>query len=140
MIGWLFFAVKISNKIALIVFSIGAFCLLSTLFIFNKVSIDHFVLYGIPSALMVVGGVYANQIKASSLTKIGDALYSIYLLQAFAIPFFYKLLAKFDMPHGVFNDLFALLCLFFSTILGLIFYLLVESRVSVFLKANIKRA
>lgn len=58
---------------------------------------------GIPAALIVYSSMYAKQWPADLLTKLGDASYSIYLVQVFTISGWYKLANKLNLPHWDFS-------------------------------------
>jgi exopolysaccharide production protein ExoZ len=61
----------------------------------NVGSIDRSIVWGIPSALIVFGAAGVRQSGSNVMTVIGDGSYSIYLAQAFLIPVFAKLQARF---------------------------------------------
>lgn len=138
-VGWLYLKIKPSEKTIKIILLIGVLLFTMTLFYFHEVNISRFILYGIPSALIVFGCVYSKQIKSGWITKMGDASYSIYLLQVFTIPIFYKILVKLNISKGNFNDLYAILCLIASALAGLVFYYLIEFRVSNYLRNKVTK-
>jgi hypothetical protein len=49
------------------------------------------LVWGLPAALVVLGAVHAPQIGRGALTRLGDASYSLYLVQVFTIPAAYRL-------------------------------------------------
>jgi exopolysaccharide production protein ExoZ len=59
------------------------------------------------------------------MTLLGDASYSIYLIQVFTIPVFYKLAAFLRLPSSQ-ADLLALMCLGITAFSGLVSYWLLE--------------
>lgn len=138
-IGWLFLTTKPSEITIKVSLLIGVLLFLVTLFYFNEVKISRFILYGIPSALIVFGFVFSKQINTGWITKMGDASYSIYLLQVFTIPVFYKILVKLNITKGNLDDIYAILCLMISALAGLAFYYLIEFRVSNYLRENITK-
>ncbi len=129
-VGWLFLVIKPTERTVRMILMSGILLFLLTLLFFDKVKISRFLLYGVPSALIVFGCVYSKQIGTGWITKMGDASYSIYLLQVFTIPVFYKILVKLNLINGDLNDFYALICLILSALAGLIFYYLVEIRIS----------
>jgi hypothetical protein len=87
--------------------------------------------WGIPAVLIVFGAVTVRQQKSRLLSYLGDASYSIYLLQVFTIPAFYKFASKFlAFVHG---DILFIVSLLFSITLGCLFYSIVEKPVTIYL-------
>jgi exopolysaccharide production protein ExoZ len=86
--------------------------------------INRVLLWGLPSFFVVLGLLYCPQIKARLFSYLGDASYSIYLIQMLTIPAFYKLSSKF--MSGLNGDLLAIFCLFLSVIFGCMIYSLIE--------------
>ena len=83
--------------------------------------------YGFPSALLVYGLVNMPQAKTRVWEFLGDASYSIYLIQTLALLACFKavgFLSRFlDLP----NDLWIVLSVILTVILGLILYYVIES-------------
>lgn len=79
---------------------------------------------GIPALALVAGSLYIKQVDPPILRLLGNASYSIYLLQVFSIAAVYKA-AQILTPHlpGL---LVALICIASACAAGVIFYLLVE--------------
>ena len=82
------------------------------------------IIWGVPSALIVYGAISTAQVKSELGKLLGDASYSIYLIQFFSIPLFYKLLIYFDIRLN--SDFLSLLCLFTTVIGGTLLYFVVE--------------
>lgn len=123
------------NHLGLLSFIVGTVFLL--LSIFYKLDIDGLFLYGIPSFFIVFGLINMKQIKNKLLIYLGSASYSIYLIQVFTIPAFYKFSSKF-LPY-LQTDLISILALVFTTIAGCVLYSLVEKKLASFIsKANKK--
>jgi len=80
---------------------------------------------GIPSFFIVYGLIGVRQIHSGLLTLLGDASYSIYLIQVFTIPAFYKLAAFLRLPSSQ-ADLLALICLGLTASAGLVSYWVLE--------------
>lgn len=96
------------------------------------------ILIGIPSALIVYGAVTAVQVKSRIGELLGDASYSIYLLQVFSIPLFYKFAIYVDI--GFNSDFLALMCLLATGIGGILMYLFVEKPMIQFVKLRVFRS
>ena len=91
--------------------------------------LNRVIVYGIPSALIVFGCINCKQVKKNILTKIGDASYSIYLIQIFTLPAFYKFVTMIHL--NLLNaDVLALICLCITALSGLFFYDIFEVWVS----------
>lgn len=71
---------------------------------------------GVPAFLLVLGCVFMPQARNRTLVFLGDASYSIYLVQVFTIPVFYKVAAAVrpDMP----TDLIGVACVAFTVAVG----------------------
>lgn len=93
------------------------------------------ILWGIPSALIVYGGVSTTQINSSISKLLGDASYSIYLIQMLSIPVFYKLLSKIGL--NVNTDILAIICLLATAIGGTIMYMVIEKPITRFIKKRV---
>jgi hypothetical protein len=92
--------------------------------------------WGIPSMLIVFGAVFSKQGNNKVFSRIGDASYSIYLIQIFTIPSYYKLISV--VGGRVFpNDLLALGCLLFTCLVGVAVYTLLEKPTQLFLNAKL---
>lgn len=93
------------------------------------------ILWGIPSALIVYGAVVTTQVNSSIGKLLGDASYSIYLIQVLSIPVFYKSLSSADL--NVNSDITAVICLLATAVAGTIFYLTIEKPITRFLKRRV---
>lgn len=113
-------------------FIVGSILLLIS--IFYKIDIDRFFIYGIPSLFIVFGLVNMKQINNRVLIYLGNASYSIYLIQVFTIPIFYRLSSKF--LSSLQNDFVSILALLFTAIMGCILYSLVEKNITSFINKN----
>lgn len=82
------------------------------------------LIWGVPAFFVVLGASVIGQLRWSSLTYLGNASYSIYLLQMLSIPVFYKrmLLITPELP----TDVLALGCLVFTVVAGCIVYTILE--------------
>lgn len=90
----------------------------------QAIPIDNAILWGVPATLIVLGAVHAPELRSHLLAYLGDASYSIYLIQFLAIPAFYKLASR--VLAGLDGDLLALCCLAFCALLGCCTYAMVE--------------
>lgn len=93
------------------------------------------IVWGFPSMLIVYGAVTSFQIKNRVAMLIGDASYSIYLIQVFSIPVFYKLVSYFGLDIN--NDFLALLCLLATAFGGIFMYSFIETPISRLLKRRL---
>ena len=93
------------------------------------------IIWGVPALLIVFGAVHSPQLKNSTLSFLGDASYSIYLIQALSIPAFYKLSVKFT--NKINGDVLAALCLIFTAALGCAVYFFIEKPLSNYLKSRL---
>ena len=84
------------------------------------------ILWGIPSALLVLGLVNIKQWKFKLGEHLGDASYSIYLIQVFTIPVFYKFAEK--LVPDLSTLLLAIICLSGTALAGSLFHILIEKR------------
>lgn len=88
------------------------------------------IIYGIPAFLIIYGLIGSFQIKAGVLTLLGDASYSIYLIQVFTIPAFYKAAVSLNASSYCSSDILAVLNLFFTAFAGVVTYLFLERGLS----------
>jgi peptidoglycan/LPS O-acetylase OafA/YrhL len=84
--------------------------------------------WGVPAFLIVLSLCYLPQSQNRFGKLMGDASYSIYLMQVFAYPAFYKFSTRF-LP-ALPNDLLALVCLAVSVALGVLVYSIIEKRLA----------
>ena len=117
--------VKLNNLNSIFVFLLGLL-----IFIFNPIidnNLHSFFTYGIPSALMLFGVLNLKEYKFNTLKFLGDASYSIYLIQIFTISCFLKIVKYFSV-NG-FEFLLFLLNILFTVLVGSIFYLIFEKKI-----------
>ncbi|ENV34775.1 hypothetical protein F960_01083 [Acinetobacter gerneri DSM 14967 = CIP 107464 = MTCC 9824] len=131
-----FIFLNVKRKFGLYIFIVGAIGLI--LSIFWNFDVSRLIMWGIPSFFIVLGILWVRQIQNNFFQYLGDASYSIYLIQVFSIPVFYKVSSKyFNYTNG---NIAAIMCLMFSILCGCLFYKFVETRISNFLKKlNTKR-
>lgn len=116
-----------------IILLIGIFFLSLSLFPGIQVlQINRFIIWGIPSFLIVIGSIYAWQLNNRLLLFLGDASYSIYLIQMFTIPAFYKASSK--VMSGINGDVLAISCLAFCLLISCLFYKYIEKPITNYLR------
>jgi exopolysaccharide production protein ExoZ len=85
------------------------------------------ICYGLPSTLLVYGLVNMPQIKTRGLVILGDASYSIYLIQTLALLGCFKAISFLNRFLVLPNDLWIILSVLVSVISGLFLYYGIES-------------
>lgn len=127
-----FVFLRLKPKNGLLISGLGFLLLCSS--IFFDYEIHRSVKWGIPAFFIVLGLLWMKQIKNKLAIYLGNASYSIYLIQVFTIPLFYKISSK----YLTFLDghIIALLALIFSAVGGCLFYQIVEVRVTNFIKSR----
>lgn len=117
------------KKYSPIIFLVG---FLSMLYSFHNYElrndVDRFFLWGIPSFFLVLGAALGQDWKSTVTTYLGGASYSIYLIQVFSIPIFFKVTTFFSFWNSW--DIFNVgLCTIFTIFLGVALHTLVEKPV-----------
>ena len=128
-LGNLYLNIDNNKKIQLASLVIGLTWFFSTLIVFRwdgEIYTQRIIMYGLPSFLIIYGLLGIKQIHSGILTKLGDASYSIYLIQVFTIPAFYKIIKVIKLFDGVSHDFLAIICLISTAIGGYVLYELVE--------------
>ncbi|HCD9551699.1 TPA: acyltransferase [Acinetobacter baumannii] len=127
-----FVFLRLKPKNGLLIAGFG-FLLLCSSILFDY-ELHRSVKWGVPAFFIVLGLLWMNQTKNKIAIYLGNASYSIYLIQVFTIPLFYKISSK----YLTFLDghIIALLALIFSAIVGCLFYQIVEVRVTNFIKSR----
>ena len=111
-----------SVKFALPVFLAGVIMLGAD--VFSESDLHRSLKWGIPSFFIVLSACYLRQLKNRILILLGDASYSIYLIQIFTIAIFYKLTRW--IPEFVPNDFIIVSCVIFTAIAGIMLYYMFE--------------
>jgi exopolysaccharide production protein ExoZ len=88
--------------------------------VFAETQLHRALKWGVPSFFVVLSACYLPQLKNRALIMLGDASYSIYLVQIFTIAIFYKLTRW--VPEFVPNDLIIVACVTFTAIAGIVLY------------------
>jgi exopolysaccharide production protein ExoZ len=142
-IGYIFNKVDLKKNIGFKIFIVGIILLLLSInsnledmsdFFILGIKFDRFFIWGVPAALIVLGAAYSKQVNFSFLNYLGNASYSIYLVQFLTIPFCYKLFNNFDTKLN--NDILTILCLLLSILFGCFFYSYVEKNLKLTKKVN----
>ena len=119
---------KIKHQTGLIILLLGIFALLMSINSNSKlVDYDRFIIWGLPATLIVIGAIYCKQVENKFFLYLGDASYSIYLLQILTIPGFYKMITYLNLEIN--NTFLTIICLILSISFGCIFYSYVEKKV-----------
>ncbi len=119
---------KVNQNIGISILIIGIFTLLMSINQSSElINYDRFIIWGLPATLIVFGAIYSKQIKNKFLLYLGDASYSIYLLQILTIPGFYKLITHLNFDIN--NTLLSIICLILSVSSGCIFHSYVEKKI-----------
>jgi hypothetical protein len=89
--------------------------------------------FGLPSLVLILGIASINQSKNRFLLALGEASYSSYLFQFFAIPILFKMAEHFPIirAHG---DILVILFTLISVTAGQVLYLIVERKLAAGLK------
>lgn len=108
-----------------------------TLVVYNSIVCDYFsfpsyLMYGIPFTMILFGVLHIPQAKNNFFVLLGDASYSIYLIQAFTITTFYKFVQL--IPLNLSGDLLIILCTIYSILSGLLFFYCFEQPCRKFIK------
>jgi exopolysaccharide production protein ExoZ len=117
------------RKFSLLIF-IAGFSLLFYSLVNNELrnDVDRFILWGIPSFLVVLGAALGKNWESFVMKYLGEASYSIYLIQVFSIPIFFKITIFFPFWNSgdIFNIIF---CTLFTVIAGVVLHITVEKPV-----------
>ena len=118
---------KINQNIGIIILALGILGLLMSINPSSKLhTYDRFIIWGLPSTLIVIGAIYTKQIKNKFLLYLGDASYSIYLVQILTIPGYYKFISFLNLENNY--TLLSIVCLILSITFGCIFHSYVEKK------------
>ena len=118
---------KINQYTGLIILVLGILALLMSVNPNSNLNdYDRFLIWGLPASLIVIGAIYSKQVKNKFFLYLGDASYSIYLLQMLTIPGFYKIITHLNI--NIDNTFLSIICLFSSITFGCIFYSYVEKK------------
>ncbi|MDC1297582.1 acyltransferase [Octadecabacter sp.] len=93
------------------------------------------ILWGLPSVLIVYGVIAIPQASSRLGKLLGDASYSIYLIQVLSLPVFYKIIHFSNIQLN--NDLLAICCLIATAIFGTAIYLTIEKPMTQMIKKRV---
>lgn len=94
------------------------------------------LVWGIPSALIVLSVLYLPQLKNPLVTLLGNASYSIYLVHFVALTIFYKIIAMAGLDARINADILLVFTLLAATFGGVIFYALIEKPIGSAMKRH----
>lgn len=109
-------------------------CVFLCLSIFLHSEWSRLIIWGVPSLLIVWGAAMSPQIESRFLGYLGAASYSIYLMQVFALSFFYKLVKIGNWQ--VANEFIALCGLLFAILAGCLLHQYIEKPIAKFLQSR----
>ena len=112
---------------------VGFLLLLSSINQIFDARLSRVFYWGLPSALIVLGAIYAKSYKQSLLQYLGDASYSIYLIHVLTISVFYKVSKSLSIAINY--DLLAMVCLMCSILCGSVLYAFVEKPFTRYIKS-----
>ena len=116
---------KVNKNISSLLFFLGIIIFVIDIKKLNE--LDRFFSYGIPSFLIILGSIDLKEHKFSFFKLLGDASYSIYLIQVFTIPFVFKIFSFFSFKD--YDFLFFSVSIIFTIIMGLILYIFFEKKI-----------
>ncbi|MCB2054490.1 MAG: acyltransferase [Geminicoccaceae bacterium] len=102
--------------------------------IFVETDWDRLLVWGVPAALIVAAAAGARQCAQPLLVLLGDASYSIYLVQILTIAAFYR--ASPHLLSWVDYDLLALFCLVFTGAFGVVVHLCIERPITALVRTR----
>lgn len=123
---------KINKSISFLIFLLGVI-----IFVINikKVEeLDRLFRYGVPSFLIILGSINLREYRLNFFKLLGDASYSIYLIQVFTVSFVFKVISFFSVKG--YDFVFFSLNVIFTVIVGLIFYIIFEKKILKFKYLN----
>lgn len=120
--------------------SYGVFFLVIGILLFTVLNLfmselHRLIIFGFPAFFIVFGALYVSAIKNKLLLHLGDASYSVYLIQVFTLPAFYKISTLYLKFLG--TEILAVLALLCTAIAGSLCYFCVEKPLTKFLKKRI---
>ena len=118
---------KVNHHFGHIFLIVGILALIMSINTNGKIiNYDRFIIWGLPATLIVIGAIYSKQIQIKLFLYLGDASYSIYLLQMLTIPGFYKVITFLNIEIN--NTFLSIICLILSVSFGCLFYSCVEKK------------
>lgn len=120
LLGYIFNKIKHVQKKS--IYSIGIFLGFALLVVSSNFDLLRNLKWGLPAVLIFLGFLFIKPIENKILRKLGDASYSIYLIQVFTIPVFYKIVSKLPTQFPFAAELYVIMCMLATSIVGLILY------------------
>ncbi|BBB25358.1 acyltransferase family protein [Amphritea japonica] len=132
LVAYIFNNKALGTSFGVLCLLVGAMLLLLTLNQnIRQLELVRELVWGVPSFLIVLGAVHAKQVFHPVVRYLGDASYSIYLVQILALPVFYKLASVINFDIN--NDILSLMCLVGSVLAGIGMYAFFEKPATNFL-------
>lgn len=114
LVAWAHRRFAVPARLGSVMFIAGMILLSASIFI--ELDLPGWALSGVPSIFIVLGALKMGQIRNKYFVFFGGASYSIYLVQIFTIPFFYKLSSVY--APGLNGDMLSLYCLIMTALGG----------------------
>ena len=133
LIAYIYNNFHLEQKHGLFLAAVGFVLLLSSINQVVDPRLSRAIYWGVPSALVVLGVIYAKPYSQSLLKYLGDASYSIYLIHMLTVAAFYKASTSLSITANY--DVLALLCLLSSIFCGALLYTLVEKPLTSYLRS-----
>lgn len=133
LIAYIYKNFSLKNYLSIFMFIIGVlFLYLSHVIQFIE-ELPRFLKWGLPSFLIVLSCLNLYQFRNRFFNLLGNASYSIYLIQVFSLPIIFKF-------YFIFNnaDVFIISSVTFTVILGVLLYFFFERPITNLLKNYIK--
>jgi len=122
-IGWFYISTTFTLKHRKL-FLLSAVIIFMVTILLKNIPIEHILSYGIPSGILLFASIYIKQIIPNFFSKLGDASYSIYLIQVFTIPVCFRIFDKINIAYK--SDFSIIFATIITAIFSLFFYQIVE--------------
>lgn len=130
------------KKYGILIFTIGLIFYFGSIFIDSKFSKEfRYLIWGLPSFLIILGSVFIEQSKNRLLQKLGNISYSIYLTHVYVIVIIYKFLIILKVPNYLnlySKDLLIIFIIFLTILISLFFYKFIEMPLTKYTKLLFK--
>lgn len=131
-IGQLYLTNKLNPRMGVWLILFGFILLMPSVWVQHAIT-NRVIYWGIPSILIVMGAAMTKQVSHNILVSLGSASYSIYLIQVFTIPAFFKLLviANSAANFQLINHLLAIiLCIIVTILTGYLVHIYIELKLA----------
>ena len=132
LVGYYFHSFKITKNFALTALIFGLILLVTSLNFQCNALIGRFFALGLPSVIILIGAIFTYQYQHDFFIFIGNASYSIYLIQVMTIPVFFKICQYFHLSFNA--DIILVACLLWSLLCGVIMHLMLEKPLTSYFK------